>query len=105
MIQNESLLKVAERVLFHHNGNSLTEIQHMILRESLAGKTYESMKGYSPQHIKNEGKKLWDLLTKALGEKVSKINFKKALENSFNRLIILVLMNLEKHTTQSYKTC
>jgi hypothetical protein len=30
--------------------------------------------------IKNEGKKLWDLLSEALGEKVSKTSFKGALE-------------------------
>lgn len=73
-------LKIADEALIAHAGNPLTDIQRMILRESLADKGYESMKGYAPQHIKNEGKKLWDLLSKALGEKVSKTSFKGALE-------------------------
>lgn len=76
----EEAIQVADELLFAHAGNPLTDIQRMILRESLADKGYESMKGYAPQHIKNEGKKLWDLLSEALGEKVSKTNFKGALE-------------------------
>lgn len=76
----EDAIQVADQVLLTHAGNPLTDIQRMILRESLAGKGYEKMKGYNPQHIKNEGKKLWDLLSEALGEKVSKTSFKGALE-------------------------
>lgn len=76
----EEAIQVADEVLLAHAGNPLTDIQRMILRESLAGKGYESMEGYAPQHIKNEGMKLWDLLSKALGKKVSKISFRGALE-------------------------
>jgi Tetratricopeptide repeat/NB-ARC domain len=76
----EDLIEVADEELLAHAGNPLTDIQRMILWESLAGKGYESMEGYTTQHIKNEGKKLWDLLSKALGEKVSKTSFKGALE-------------------------
>ena len=76
----EDALQVADEVLRSHAGSPLTDIQRMILRESLAGKGYESMEGYTSQHIKNEGKKLWDLLSQALREKVSKTNFKGALE-------------------------
>lgn len=76
----EDAIQVAEQVLLAHAGNALTDIQRMILRESWAGKGYESMGGYNSQHIKNEGKKLWDLLTEALGEKVTKTSFKGALE-------------------------
>lgn len=76
----EDAIAVADRVLFAHAGNPLTDIQRLILCESLARKGYESMEGYTAQHIKNEGKKLWDLLSEALGEKVSKTSFKGALE-------------------------
>jgi hypothetical protein len=76
----EEAIHIADEVLLAHAGSSLTDIQRMILRESLADKGYEDMAGYAPQHIKNEGKKLWDLLSKALGEKVSKPSFKGALE-------------------------
>ena len=76
----EEAVQVADEVLLAHTRKSLTDIQRMILQESLAGKGYEEMVGYDSQHIKNEGKKLWDLLSHALGEKVSKTNFKGALE-------------------------
>jgi tetratricopeptide (TPR) repeat protein len=76
----EEAIQVADEVLFAHTGSPLTDIQRMILCESLAGKGYESMRGYAFQHIKNEGKNLWDLLSEALREKVSKPSFKGALE-------------------------
>ncbi|MBD2419560.1 hypothetical protein H6G54_18000 [Anabaena cylindrica FACHB-243] len=38
------------------------------------------MQGYETQHIKNEGAKLWRILSEALGEKVTKTNFQAALE-------------------------
>jgi len=76
----EEAIQVADEVLLARAGSALTDIQRMILRESLADKGYEHMAGYAPQHIKNEGKKLWDLLSQALGETVSKKNFKGALE-------------------------
>ncbi|MCL6436312.1 MAG: tetratricopeptide repeat protein [Leptolyngbyaceae cyanobacterium HOT.MB2.61] len=76
----EDAIQIADEVLLVQVGNPLTDIQRLILRESLAGKGYERMEGYAPQHIKNEGKKLWDLLSEALGEKVSKTSFEGALE-------------------------
>jgi tetratricopeptide (TPR) repeat protein len=76
----EDAIQIADEVLLAHTGKPLIDIQSMILLESLANKSYESMEGYAPQHIKNEGKKLWDSLSEALGEKVSKTSFKRALE-------------------------
>jgi len=76
----EEAIQVADEALLDHTGSRLTHIQRMILCESLAGKGYEQMVGYDAQHIKNEGSDLWQLLSQALGEKVSKKNFKGALE-------------------------
>jgi tetratricopeptide (TPR) repeat protein len=76
----EEAIQVADKALFTYCGNSLTDIQRLILRESLADKGYEEMEGYVHQHIKNTGKEFWRLLSQALGEKVSKTNFKGALE-------------------------
>jgi ABC-type glutathione transport system ATPase component len=76
----EEALKVADEVLLAHTGSSLSDIQRIILRESLAGKGYEKMVGYDAQHFKNEGSKLWQLLSEALGEKIGKKNFKGILE-------------------------
>lgn len=76
----EEAIQIGDEVLVAHAGNRLTDIQRMILRESLAGKGYEQMVGYDVQHIKNEGSQLWKLLSEVLGERVSKKNFKGALE-------------------------
>lgn len=76
----DDALKIADQVLLASTGQHLTDVQRLILQESLAGKKYEAMEGYSSQHIKNEGKALWNLLSGALGEKVSKTNFRGALE-------------------------
>jgi hypothetical protein len=80
MPPEETLEATADEILRSHCGKPLTDIQRMILRESLAGKGYERMEGYATQHIKNEGTVLWSLLSKALGEKVGKKNFKGALD-------------------------
>ena len=76
----EEAIQAADEALLANADNLLTDIQRLILRESLAGKGYERMEGYETQHIKNEGKKLWDLLSEALGQKVSKTSFRGALE-------------------------
>jgi hypothetical protein len=76
----EEALGVADEALIAHKGQGLTDLQRLILQESLAGKGYEKMQGYEAQHFKNEGAKLFRDLTKALGERVSKTNFRGALE-------------------------
>jgi hypothetical protein len=76
----EEALNVADEAVYAHTGKHLTDIQRMILQESLANRGYEDMEGYQTQHIKNEGSKLWRLLSKALGEKVTKTSFQTALD-------------------------
>jgi hypothetical protein len=86
----EEALKIADEVLHDKTGKPLTDIQRLILRDSLGNKSYEKMEGqgYEVQHIKNEGSKLWQLLTSALDEKVSKSSFRGALEKQFIGLSI-----------------
>jgi tetratricopeptide (TPR) repeat protein len=79
----EEAIQVADELSLAHAGSQMTDIQRMILRESLENKTYDSMADeahIARQHIKNEGSQLWKLLAEALGEKVSKKNFKGLLE-------------------------
>jgi hypothetical protein len=89
----EEALKIADNALIAYVGNPLTDIQRMILSESLVGKGYGSMDGYETQHIKNEGSKLWRLLSNALEEKVSKTSFKGALEKRLQSSIVSVPSN------------
>lgn len=76
----EEAINIADETVKIYSGRSLTDIQRLILQESFSGKGYEEIIGYEHQHIKNEGSAFWKLLSKALGEKVSKTSFKGALE-------------------------
>lgn len=56
----------------------LNNLQELIFRQSWEGKSYQEIaarEGYDPNYIKDVGFKLWQLLSKALGEKISKNNF------------------------------
>ena len=55
----------------------LTPIQLIVFREAWAGKTYLEIAqaaGYDAGHVKDVGSELWRLLSRALGEKVTKKN-------------------------------
>ncbi|HEY9832063.1 MAG TPA: hypothetical protein V6D26_15870, partial [Stenomitos sp.] len=79
---DKQLVKVADEVMYAHHGEHLTDLQRSILEKSLRKETYEAMEvlGYQKQTLQNAGKKLWELLTEALGEPVSKTNFRGVLQ-------------------------
>ncbi|MFN6529609.1 leucine-rich repeat domain-containing protein [Nostoc sp. ChiSLP03a] len=76
----QEILNFADEVLYAHTGTHLTNVQQLILRESLVNKRYEEMQGYETQYLKNEGLRLWMSLSEALDEKVSKTTCRKVLE-------------------------
>jgi hypothetical protein len=54
----------------------LNNLQELIFRQSWEGKSYQEItasEGYDPNYIKDVGFKLWQLLSKALREKISKL--------------------------------
>jgi WD40 repeat protein len=56
----------------------LNNLQELIFRQAWEGKTYQEIaasSGYDPEYIKDVGFKLWQQLSKALGEKITKTNF------------------------------
>jgi hypothetical protein len=60
----------------------LNDLQALILRQSWSGKTYGEIataSGYSTQHIRDVGYRLWQLLSNILGEKVRKSNVQSVL--------------------------
>ena len=80
----EEELQVADRELYDSKGFYLTDIQKMVLKGAIDNQTYEEIAeqaGYSDKYLKRDvGPKLWKLLSEALGERVSKKNFRSALE-------------------------
>jgi hypothetical protein len=62
---SEEAIQVADKVLLDHIGIPLTDIQRIILQESVADKRYEEMKGYAPggnaELVKNSTLKISDV--------------------------------------------
>lgn len=80
----EEAFRVADAVVLDYNGQYLSDIQKVVLRGAWQNQTYETIAeahGYAASYLKQDvGPKLWKLLSEALGKKVSKKNFKVALE-------------------------
>ncbi len=82
----EAVLAFVDELVYTNTGEHLNDLQRIILRESWqeTKKTYDRMAqecGYSPNYIKQAvAPQLWRLLSRALGEKVTKSNIRSVLE-------------------------
>lgn len=85
----DTALEFTDSLVFAYTGKHLSDLQIAIFRASWPLKTQSYDKiaetyGYSPNYIKQDtGPKLWKLLSEVLGEKVSKTNFKAAIERQW----------------------
>lgn len=81
----ENALAFIEEVVYKHSGESLSNLQKLILREAWEGnqKTYSQIAAeynYSEKYLQQVvGPKLWQLISNSLGEKVTKSNLKVIL--------------------------
>jgi hypothetical protein len=80
----EEVQKLADELVFQVTGSYLSDIETGVLRGAYEGKTYEEIGeelGFTEIYInKDVGNPLWRNISKGLGEKVSKTNFKQALK-------------------------
>lgn len=68
----------------------LTDLQVLILRQSVSGQSYADMAaqaGYEVDYLKNVGSKLWKLLSRAIGESVTKSNIQSVLQRYQDRTV------------------
>jgi len=68
----EDALKIIDALL---KTERLKDVQELVFRQSWLGKTYQEIaeeSGYSAEHIRDVGFRLWQLLSDVLGEKVTK---------------------------------
>ena len=83
----EQAMEVANTAVFAHIGRPLSQVETAILTGAWQSQTYEQIAevaGYSVSYLTRDvGPKLWKLLSKALGESVSKTNFRAALERQW----------------------
>ncbi len=85
----EEACAVANAAVHSKTGEYLTDIEVMVLRGAWDGLTYEEIAQntkYSANYLnKDVGNKLWKKLSDALGETVTKPNFKEALRRASRR--------------------
>ncbi len=68
----------------------LSNVQELVFRHAWEGQTYQEIAescGYDVAYIRNVGSKLWKLLSKAVGENVTKSNFQSLLRQRALRTI------------------
>ena len=82
-MDEQEVLEIVNEAIFQKERRKLKDIEELIFIGAFQKHTYGKIaenNGYDEQHIKNEGAAFWKLLSKALGENVSKTNFLGALE-------------------------
>jgi AAA-like domain len=76
----------ADRIFAQNTGKHLSDIEIKVLQGSWEGKSYDKIAqlyGYSAEYLnKDIGNKLWHKLSQALGERITKKNFKEALRRA-----------------------
>gem|GEM_PF-945789 len=81
----KEVLKFADELIFVESDKHLDNLQEAILSGTLQGKKYSKVaeESYCTEgHVRDVAYELWELLSKALGEDVSKSNFRAAMERS-----------------------
>ena len=80
----EEYFQIADEAIFDLEGKHLRDPEKFIIEGSVEGQTYEQIAkkhDYAESTFKRDyGQKLWERLSEALGEKVSKKSFRAALE-------------------------
>ncbi|HIK09930.1 MAG TPA: ATPase [Oscillatoriaceae cyanobacterium M33_DOE_052] len=96
----EEVLRIADGLVFAKTGKHLEHLQKTVLTGTISGKTYPEIaqeEGFSESHVKNVGHELWQILSLALGKKVTKSNlkaiFKTVRSNNLNASISVVCNN------------
>ena len=85
----EEALNFVDEIIFTKTKRHLKDIEVLILRGAWQGQSYDDIadaNSYTPNYLKQDiGPKLWKLLSQELGkgEKLSKKNFKTALERQW----------------------
>ncbi|MEO1402643.1 MAG: AAA-like domain-containing protein [Cyanobacteria bacterium J06635_1] len=79
----ERAIAAANQAMVRHLGRHLSDVETEILKGSWQGWTYDQIaeaSGYSDSYLRRDvGNKFWKALSQALGETVSKNNFREAL--------------------------
>jgi len=85
----EQIKQAVDQVIFAHTGEHLKDVEILVLQSSWEGLTYEAMAGVhflAVSYLKGDvGPTLWQKLSDALGETLTKKNFRNALKRATQR--------------------
>jgi hypothetical protein len=83
----EDLLSFIDEFVYTKAGKHLKDVEILIIRGSWQGQNYEEIAethGYTDKYLRQDvGSKLWKLLSETFEERVSKTNFRTALERHY----------------------
>ena len=87
----EELLSFVDQFVYTRTGKHLKDIEILIIRGSWQGQNYEEIAevhGYTDKYLRQDvGPKLWKLLSDTFDERVSKTNFRTALERHYRSFV------------------
>ena len=95
----KEVVKLADDLVFARTGKHLNDLQETILRGTWQYEDYKQIAtevNLSEDRVREVGMELWQTLSKELGEKVTKSNFRSTME----RLQISIVSHLEPHHNQ-----
>ena len=100
------MLHLADNIVFAKTGQHLDDLQEAVLKGTLERETYKQIaKDFdcSESGVRNTGSELWRILSEELREKVSKTNFRAAMDRLQNSNVL----NFAKDVvvTGSFNTC
>jgi hypothetical protein len=74
---------LVDQLIYDFNGEHLNDLERLIVQGVCEGKKYGDIaeeQGCTNGHVTDTAAKLWQSLSKAVGEKITKTNFKSAIE-------------------------
>ena len=84
----EEALRIVDAAIFKETSRHLKDIEVSVLLGSWNNQKYDEIAescGYTPDYLKQDvGPKFWKLLSQAIGENVSKKNFRSALQRKYH---------------------
>ncbi|MBD2461195.1 AAA-like domain-containing protein [Oscillatoria sp. FACHB-1407] len=82
----KTALEFVDGLIYDQTGKHLSNLERDVFMGSWQGQTYEEIYPNNPEYVeKYVGYKLWQKLSTVLGEKVTKKQFRGALERTFQR--------------------
>jgi tetratricopeptide (TPR) repeat protein len=88
-MDTESVLVWVDSVVFSKTGKRLSDLQRTILRQVWQGQKYLEIADYygcTEGHVKDVSADLWKVLSRHLGERITKTNLRAALKRSLRSL-------------------